>query len=418
MDFSTQTGPQRVPRRSYPLHPSPQMMQNARRGKISIFLRSGKITRPSNFEPMVDLQTAKLNLTDDIQSEMDRRSKNDEQFPESQRKMENLFYMSVKDDELPSYPLRKAEIDANPVDTCRNIDGNQILSKSAAAQEALADLTCGMAHRKTVTVANPRPTPTAQNAWTKARDGEICRKNDPKKDWHLRSKNWPKAETKCQWRPEGTLLGIPFNSSNQCNAEDLGQFGPQPGEPDWENHEAVWEQNLEMLGIRGVLKEYRSSNPDRFKALRYGIVSSRVQPARGDDQYARQFNDILKTAVPTVAFKLTQQTFERPVSPINFQEPLVHGKYPKGWNLHGEEAENFDSVYEVVHHEEEELEFLDLYNEKSHGRLLLRSKLAIPHPVYLSDLIPVRTEINSRRMYSPGNSTATSKAGRAWKRNT
>lgn len=87
--------------------------------------------------------------------------------------------------------------------------------------------------------------------------------------------------------------------------------------------------------------------------------------------------------MPTVAFKLTQQTFERPVSPINFQEPLVRGKHPKGWDLHRGHAENLNNIYEVVHHEEEELEFLDFYNDKSHGGLLLRSKLAKPHTAWV-----------------------------------
>lgn len=136
-----------------------------------------------------------------------------------------------------------------------------------------------------------------------------------------------------------------------------------------------------MLGVDVVLKGYLRDHPDKFSALRYAALSSRVRPAQGDDQHARQFNDVLKTAIPTVAFKLTQQTFEQPVSPINFQESLIRGTLPKGWNLRGEEAEIFYRVYEVVHHEENELDFLDFYNEKSYGGLLLRSELAKPHTV-------------------------------------
>lgn len=376
MYFATRIGPRRIPRRRYPLRPSPDMIQNARRGMMSKFLRLGKIIRASDFEPMVDLQTAKLNLTDEIELETDHLSKDDEQMPESQRTKENLFYISVKDDELPSYHFWKAEIDPDPLDTHHGIDWDQILGKSPTVQGALADLDRAIAQRKTKTKANPQPTPTVQNAWTKAGDGEYYRETNPKRDFHLRSQNLARANTESQWRPEGTLLGIPFNSSNQRNTEDFGQFGPQPGDPDWEKAEAGWEQKLETLGVNGVLNDYLRSSPNKFSSLRYAIPSSRVQPARGDDQYTRQYNNILKTAVPTVAFKLTQQTFERPTSPLNFQEPLVRGKNPKGWGLLGEEAENFDRVYEVVHHHEEELEFLDFYNEKSHGGLLLRSKLA------------------------------------------
>lgn len=380
--FSTRIGLRRVPRRRYPLRPSPEMIQNARRGKMSNFLRSGKIIRASALEPMVDMQTAKLNLTDDIVLETDYLSEEDEQFPESQRKKENHFYITVKDDELPSYHFWKDQVGSDPIDTYRGFDWNQILRKSPAVQEVLADLNRRIAQRKTETGVNPKSIPTVHNAWTKAGDGELYRETNPKRDSHLRSRNVAKSDTECQWRPEGVLLGIPFNSSNQRNTEDFGQFGPQPGDPDWESFETIWEQKLETLGIEGVLREYLSRNPDKFSALRYGTTSSKIRPAQGDDQYARQFNDILKTAVPTVAFKLTQQTFKRPVSPINSQEPLVRGKHPKGWDLGGD-AENFDSIYEVVHREEEELEFLDFYNEKSHGGFLPRSKLAKPHTAWV-----------------------------------
>lgn len=385
MYFPTRVGSRRLPRRQYPLRPSPDMIQNARRGTMSKFLRSGKIIRASDFEPMVDLQTAKLNLADGIELETDHLSEEDEQMPESQRTKDSLFYISVKEDELPSYHFWKAATDPDPIDTGRGIDWKYILDRSPAIQEALANINRAIAQRKTQTGVNSQPTPTLQNAWTKAGEGEFYRETNPKRDSHLRSQNSAKADTESQWRPEGTLLGISFNSSNQRTTEKLGQFGPQPGDPDWEMVEADWEQKLEALGVKGVLKGYLRHDPEKFSALRYATLSSKVRPARGDDQYARQFNDILKTTIPTIAFKLTQQTFERPVSPINFQEPLIRGENPKGWNLDGEEAENLDRVYEVVRHEEHELDFLDYYNQKSHGGLLLRSKLAKMHTVLVSN---------------------------------
>lgn len=381
MYFPTRNGVRRIPRRGYPLRPSPDMIRNARRGTLSKFFRSGKIIPASDFEPMVVLQTAKLNLTDDIELETDHLSEEDEQMPEIQRTKEKLFYICVKDDELPSYHFWKAEIDPDPIDACRGIEWNQILLKSPAVQEALADLNSAMTQRKSHIGPNPKPIPIMQNAWTKDGDGEFYRETNPKRDSHLRSQNPIKADTESQWRPEGTLLGIYFYSSNQRNTEDFGQFGPQPGDPDWEQAEASWEQELETRGVKGILRDFSRRDPDKFSALRYGAVSSSVRPAPVDDLYARQFNDILKTAVSTVAFKLTQQAFERPVSPINSQEPLVRGQNPKGWDLRGEEAENLDRVYEVARHEDEELEFLDFCNEKSHGELLLRGKLAKPHMV-------------------------------------
>lgn len=71
MYYSTRTGSRRVPRRRYPLRPSPDMIQNARRDTMSEFFRSVKIIRASDFERMVDLRTAKLNLPVDIELETD-----------------------------------------------------------------------------------------------------------------------------------------------------------------------------------------------------------------------------------------------------------------------------------------------------------------------------------------------------------
>lgn len=379
--FSTRIGSRRKPRRRHPSHISPEMILNARRGILSNFLEAGTIIRASDIEPMVDLQTASLNLTDDSVLKTDHLGDENEQMPQSQRKPENLFFISMQDDELPSYHFWKAETDPDPIDTHPGIDWNRTSDKPPAVQEALADPTRTIAPRKKKTGANPKPIPTVGNAWTEAGDGEFYRETNPKRDSHLRSQHVDKADSELQWRPEGTLLGIPFNSSNQRNTEDSGQFGPQPGDPDWEKVEADWERRLETLGAKEVLKGYLRRDPDKFSALRFAALSSWVRPARCDDQYARQFNEILKIAVPTLAFKLTQQTFERPVSPINFQEPLVRGKKPQGWDLHGEEAANIDKEYEVVHHDEDELEFLDFFNEKSHGELLLRSELAKPYIV-------------------------------------
>ena len=173
MYFATRIGPRRIPRRRYPLRPSSDMIQNARRGIMSKFLRLGKIIRASDFEPMVDLQTAKLNLTDDIELETDHLSRDDEHMPESQRTKENLFYIAVKDDELPSYHFWKADKDPDPLHTHRGIDWDQVLCQSPTVQGALADLDRTIAQSKTKTRANPQSTPTVQNAWTKAGDGEL-----------------------------------------------------------------------------------------------------------------------------------------------------------------------------------------------------------------------------------------------------
>jgi hypothetical protein len=91
------------------------------------------------------------------------------------------------------------------------------------------------------------------------------------------------------------------------------------------------------------------------------------------------FNEVAKTMVPTVAFKLTLQHFNRPTSPVNFQEPLVRGRDPNGWGLHEKDAHEFGASYEKVQHEVGELEFLDFYDERSNGEFMLRSEYCTQH---------------------------------------
>lgn len=77
-----------------------------------------------------------------------------------------------------------------------------------------------------------------------------------------------------------------------------------------------------------------------------------------------------------LAFKLTQQESGRPVSPINFQNPPIHGKFLRDRDLQGGEVNDSDSgsCYEIVLHEDSELQFLDFYNEKICGGSMLHSK--------------------------------------------
>lgn len=55
-------------------------------------------------------------------------------------------------------------------------------------------------------------------------------------------------------------------------------------------------------------------------------------------------------------------------------KPLTQNHEPKGWG-NGQVCRGApDRMIEIVHHEEEDLEFLDFYGEKSYGDILLRSK--------------------------------------------
>ena len=173
---------------------------------------------------------------------------------------------------------------------------------------------------------------------------------------------------------KGKILQIPYFNSDDGKIEGKEQHGPLPGDAEWDYVEKDWEQVLEKQGLDSVMKTLAKDYPQRYSELKYGAKSSKVIPARGDDSRVHQFNSVLSMAVPTVAFKLTQQHFGRPVSPLNYQEPLTNGRDPKGYGLNGKESEGSRDQHEIVRYNEDELKFLDFYDEKSNGEPILRSE--------------------------------------------
>ena len=171
---------------------------------------------------------------------------------------------------------------------------------------------------------------------------------------------------------------MPYNSSRQGTVDDSRQNGPQPGDEEWETIEAGLEKQLIQKGFRRFMADYKNQSPEKYEALRYGPKSPLVRPVFGDDPETKLFNDVLKTGMPTVAFKLTQQHFARPVSPVNEQEPLVRGQGSKHWVRDPNSMDDAENSYGgLVMHEEEELEFLDFYNKKAYGKIMIRSKYKI-----------------------------------------
>lgn len=326
--FPTNLGLRKVPRQKSALRPGASMIKNARQGLLLEFFRSGQIIRASDLGSMVDPKSAVLSLTDSVEMETDHLSGEAERIPENERTLENLFYICVEKDELPSYHFWRDKEDPDPLpaqDWNHAYRSNTVLEKETTAPA----------------------------------EYEQARK---------------KATKDASWRPQGVLASFPYYKRNQRNLQVSGQLGPLPGNPEWEKVESAWEQRLDKYGLERIMRDLKSDHPEQYRELIHGKKSSVVKPARGDDEYDHQYNKILKTMVPTVAFKLTQQNFGRPISPLNFQEPLVQGANPKGLDLQGEAAYRFDTSYEVLQHEAGDLEFLDFYDEKSNGEFILRSE--------------------------------------------
>ena len=288
---------------------------------------------------------------------------------DDQKTAANLFYISLNDDELPSYHFWQAEGDVNPMEAPLNFDWDDYFSKNPPNTRFETFENDVLRQR--------REQNEAQRHAATGDDKNYNRVN-PKRGF--RASTVEAVEP--TWEPRGTIAGIPYNSSGQRTVDDSRQNGPQPGDDEWETIEAGLEEQLTQKGFRRFMIDYKRQSPQRYEALKYGPKSPMVRPVFGDDPDTNLFNDILKTGVPTVAFKLTQQHFERPVSPINGQEPLVRGRDPKHWARDPNSSEDAERSYGgLVMHEEGELEFLDFYNEKAYGKIMIRSEYRACPPI-------------------------------------
>lgn len=373
--FRTEFGPKRVPRRRYPLSPSPEMIRNARQGILSNFLRTGEFLSALDFGDMVvDPQTARLELDETYYFETMHLSGEEEQMDQDQKTMAKLFYVAVNDDELPSYHFWQAEGDVNPMEAPMDFDWGDYFSRNAPNTRFATLENNVLRQRREQNEAGGHAVTgndnnVVRNAWTPG--GQLYRRSNPKRG--LRASTVEVIEP--AWDKQGTIAGVPYNSSRQGTVDNSRQNGPQPGDEEWETIEAGLEEQLTQKGFRRFMADYKRQSPEAYEALKYGPKSSKVRPVSGDDLDTMLFNDVLKTGVPTVAFKLTQQHFGRPVSPVNEQEPLARGQDPKDWVRDPNNMEDAENTYGgLVMHEEEELEFLDFYNEKAYGKIMIRSK--------------------------------------------
>lgn len=375
--FRTEFGLRRIPRRRHPLSPSPDMIRNARQGILSKFLRSGEVLSALDFGDMVDPQTARLELSEAYYFETMDLSNEEEKTSNDQKTTANLFYISVNDDELPSYHFWQAEGDINPMEAPMNFDWNDYFSKNHSNTRfaTLENDVLRQRRERNETqdhAAIGDDNSMIRNAWTPG--GELYRQFNPKRGFRASTVD----AVEPAWEPRGTIAGMPYNSSRQGTVDDSRQNGPQPGDEEWETIEAGLEKQLIQKGFRRFMADYKNQSPEKYEALRYGPKSPLVRPVFGDDPETKLFNDVLKTGMPTVAFKLTQQHFARPVSPVNEQEPLVRGQGSKHWVRDPNSMDDAENSYGgLVMHEEEELEFLDFYNKKAYGKIMIRSKYKI-----------------------------------------
>ena len=132
--FPTNIGLRKIPRQISATRPDAAMIRNARRGVMSKFLRSGTIIRASDLGTMVDPKSAIISLTNTIEMETDHLSDEEDPMPESERNLENLFYICVQGDELPSYHFWRGKDDPDPINVHRPIDWHGIIHSNTVAE--------------------------------------------------------------------------------------------------------------------------------------------------------------------------------------------------------------------------------------------------------------------------------------------
>ena len=139
--FDTPVGERRVPRQKDPRKPSYEMIKDARKGILSGFLRSGIIFRASDFIGIVNPKTAMVTLNDVYDYETRclatisdqptvqppssaivpfKRTADKE--ADDEKTLRNLFYISLKADELPSFHFWTKPGDLDPVTAGETFD--------------------------------------------------------------------------------------------------------------------------------------------------------------------------------------------------------------------------------------------------------------------------------------------------------
>lgn len=114
-EYDTKIGRLRIPRQINPPAPNSEMISDARDGRLDRQFRMGKIIRASDFIGDVIPSTAVLTLSYIYNYQTRPLSVHDKVKPE-QKTIRNLFYISLHEDELPTYHFWTSPEDPDPVE--------------------------------------------------------------------------------------------------------------------------------------------------------------------------------------------------------------------------------------------------------------------------------------------------------------
>ena len=158
--FNTLVGERRVPREKDPKKPSYEMIQNARRGELSGWFRSGNIFRASDLVGMVNPKTAVITLNNIYEfetrylatisnepiattpmSSMVSFRKPAVKGADDEKTLRNLFFISLNRDELPSFHFWTKSGDKDPVEAGQPSDWGKYFDKNPPSPATIAKIT-------------------------------------------------------------------------------------------------------------------------------------------------------------------------------------------------------------------------------------------------------------------------------------
>ena len=135
-EFDTNVGRLRIPRQKNPPPPTPDMITDARNGRLDRKFRLGKLIRASDFVGDVIPSTAVLTLSNVYDYQTRPLSVHD-RVTEEQKTIRNLYYIALQEDELPTYHFWSSPEDPDPVES-QGVDWSKEFEKNPPSPRTAA----------------------------------------------------------------------------------------------------------------------------------------------------------------------------------------------------------------------------------------------------------------------------------------
>lgn len=135
-EFDTNIGRLRIPRQRRPPPPTPDMITDARNGRLDRQSRLGKLIRASDFVGDVIPSTALLTLSN-VYDYQTRPLSIHDRVTEEQKTVHNLYYIALQEDELPTYHFWISTEDPDPIKS-QDVDWSKEFEKNASSPRTAA----------------------------------------------------------------------------------------------------------------------------------------------------------------------------------------------------------------------------------------------------------------------------------------